>query len=413
MGILYFFVCLHRITTTVIAPDLVLEFDADATALGLMSSSYFYLYSAVQPPVGLLSDTIGPRKLTTFFTFIAAAGAILFAVASNMTMATLGRALIGVGVGGVFIPALKAFSKWYREREFAGITGIFLALGNAGILFASFPLTFFVLLIGWRASFLAIGAVSFFLALICWLIVRDIPEDKGWQAVEAGENQRAISSEGLGDDISTKKRLGIVFRTPSFWFITLSIFFFGGPGLTFQGLWAVPYLMDVHEYSRLQAGGLLMVFPLGIVIGAPIFGFLADRVALSRKSILLFSLAIGLLCWPIFILAKGRIDSTYIIPIFLIIGMCGGGALSLYMTITKELFPPWLTGTAMGLMNSAGFFSTALFQPFTGFLMDVVGKSGSIYPREAYNLVFVVFFVSCLISFASILPLKIREKRAQ
>ncbi|MEE9611038.1 MAG: MFS transporter [Desulfatiglandales bacterium] len=410
LGIVYFFVCLHRISTTVIAQDLALEFDADATALGLMSSTYFYLYAAVQPPVGILSDSIGPRRVTTFFTFIAAAGAVLFAIAPNMTMAMVGRALIGIGAGGVFIPSVKTFSRWYREREFASVLGIFLAVGNSGNISASLPLTFFVLLIGWRTSFMAIGAVSFLLALVSWLIVRDIPEDKGWQPIETGENRLTASSEDMRGDISPQKRLGMVIRNPALWFLMLSMFFSGGPGLTFQGLWAVPFLMDVHGFGRLQAGGLLMVIPVGFSIGAPAFGILADRIALSRKYILLLSLAIGLVSWPIFFVTRGKIDSIYIIFIFLIMGMCGGGSLSLYMTITKELFPPWLNGTAMGLINPSAFFSAALFQPFTGFLMDAVGKSGSIYPREAYSLVLIVLFISSMIGFIFIIPLSERRR---
>ena len=67
LGMLYFLVCLHRISPTVIARDLVLEFDAGATALGLMASAYFYLYAIAQPPVGVLSDLWGPRRLIVYF----------------------------------------------------------------------------------------------------------------------------------------------------------------------------------------------------------------------------------------------------------------------------------------------------------------------------------------------------------
>ena len=70
-----------------------------------MSSSYFYLYAAVQPPVGVLSDTLGPRRVITIFTLIACIGTLVFGTACNMTMATVGRALIGLGVGGIFVPA--------------------------------------------------------------------------------------------------------------------------------------------------------------------------------------------------------------------------------------------------------------------------------------------------------------------
>ncbi len=64
----------------------------------------------------------------------------------------------------------------------------------------------------------------------------------------------------------------------------------------------------------------------------------------------------------------------------------------MYMTMLKEFFPPWLTGTAVGLMNPAAFLAAALFQPFTGYLMDAVGRTGSTYPLEAYQQVFTVYF---------------------
>lgn len=411
LAIVYFFTCLHRISPTVIAPDLVLAFNADATALGVMSSAYFYLYSAVQPPVGILSDTWGPRRVTTVFTLVACTGALIFGFAPNMTMVTVGRALIGIGVGGAFVPGLKVFSKWYAKREFAGVTGIFLATGNAGNLAASLPLTYLVLLLGWRMSFFAIGAITFFMAVLCWVILRDKPEDKGWPPVEVDPDPSSLDSQTAPAGITTSRRLRIVLQTPGFWMVTISTFFFGGPALTFQGLWAVPYLMDVHEYTRLQAGGLLMMLPLGFVIGAPTFGFLADKVTVGRKVILLMSLGLAGACWSIFLFSGGKPNSVLLAPLFLIMGSCGGGSLSLYMTITKELFPPWLTGTAVGLMNPAAFLSTALFQPFSGVLMDAVGRSGSVYPLDAYYNVFIAIFVSMTLGFATIIPLKIPRTR--
>jgi sugar phosphate permease len=407
LGVCYFFVCLHRISPTVMARDLIGEFGANATALGLMSSAYFYLYAAVQPAVGVLSDSWGPRRLTTVFTLIACLGAVVFGTAVNMTMATLGRALIGIGVGGVFVPALKIFSKWYRAGEFASVAGFFLACGNAGNLAASLPLTYMILLLGWRLSLLSIATVSLLLAICCWVVIKNQPEDKGWQIEAADQNPAALTLEDYPEDLTTIRHLGIVFSKPGFWMVTVSTFFFGGPALTFQGLWAVPYLMDVYGYSRVQAGGLLMLLPIGFIIGAPLIGFLSDRMTISRKSILLWSLGLGLVCWSFFVMSGGKPDSVFLAPLFLVMGTCGGGSLPLFMTITKELFPQSITGTAMGLMNTAAFLSTAVFQPFSGFLMDTVGRSGSVYPLEAYDQILTFFFISMIIAMICIIPLSV------
>ncbi|MFW6011728.1 MAG: MFS transporter [Desulfosalsimonas sp.] len=408
VSIIYFLACLHRISPTVIAEDLVKEFGANATSLGIMASAYFYLYAAVQPPVGMLSDTLGPRAVTTVFAGIACAGVLLFGAAPSMAVATAGRALVGIGVGGVFIPGLKIFSRWFKKTEFAAITGAFLAFGNAGNLSASLPLTWLVVILGWRMSFWAIGVFTLVMAVCAWLILRDKPEDKGWRAIEP--DPAADDSFDIPADTGTLKRLFMVLGNASFWMITLSYFFFGGPSLTFQGLWAVPYLVDVHGYSRVVAGGLLMLMPMGFVIGAPLIGLMADRLGFARRQVIIFSVAVGLACWSVYLFTMGKPPSIILAPLFLITGMCGGGTLSLYFAITKELFPAWLTGTAIGLMNPAAFLGTALFQPFTGWLIDLVGSSEGGYPVEAYYHVFIAIFCSMFLGFVFLILLRDPQK---
>ncbi len=435
LSIIYFMACLHRVAPTVIAGDLVLEFDTDATALGVMASAYFYLYAAVQPPVGVLSDTLGPRAVTTAFACIACAGVMLFALAPGMAWATAGRALVGIGVGGVFIPALKIFSRWFRKKEFASITGLFLAFGNAGNLSASLPLTYLVILLGWRASFMALGIVTLVMVFLAWLVVRDRPEDKGWPPVEADDaaaeafpaspNRFRDNSSDVSPSTSpstspdtageapagtgTFARLSMVAGNTDFWKVTFSYFFFGGPALAFQGLWAVPYLVDVHGYGRMAAGGLLMLIPLGFIIGAPLVGVFSDRLSAGRKPVILLTLGTALACWSVFLLTGARPPGALIGPLFLVIGLCGGGTLSLYFSMIRDLFPPWLTGTAIGLMNPAAFLGTALFQPFSGYLMDLVGRIGTAYPREAYHHMFIAVFISMTIGILAIAMVRNRR----
>ncbi len=411
LGTIYFLACLHRVAPTVIARDLAQAFNADAVVLGLIASSYFYLYSAVQPPVGILADTIGPRMVVTIFTIIAAAGGFIFGTASNAAMSMLGRALIGVGVGGVFVPSLKIFSGWFRASEFASLTGILLAISGLGGLSAALPLTYLVLFLGWRLSFVLLGAFSLFLALICWAVVRDRPEDKGWPPVEIEVAQSQPVASELPEDMGTFKRLGLIFRSLNFWMITLALFFSGGVSLTFQGLWAVPYLIDAYGLSRVKAGGLLMLIPFGFAIGAPIFGLLIDRLALNRKSVVICCMSLSISCWIILLFFGGRSSYLLVVPLFLALGLLGGGYLTVIMTITKELFPTWLTGTAVGLINPAAFLATALYQPLTGFLLDRVGPLDSgAYPLEAYQLVFIVFLISISIALIATIMLSLPKR---
>jgi len=413
LGTIYFLACLHRVAPTVIARDLAQAFNADAVVLGLIASSYFYLYSAVPPPVGIVTETIGPRMVVTVFTIIAAAGGFIFGTASNAAMSMLGRALIGVGVGGVFVPSLKIFSRWFRASEFASLTGILLAISGLGGLSAALPLTYLVLFLGWRLSFVLLGAFSLFLALICWAVVRDRPEDKGWPPMEIEVAQSQPVASELPEDMRTFKRLGLIFRSFNFWMITLALFFSGGVSLTFQGLWAVPYLIDAYGLSRAKAGGLLMLIPFGFAVGALVFGLLIDRLALNRKSVVICSMSLSISCWIILLFFGGRSSYLLVVPLFLALGLLGGGYLTVIMTVTKELFPTWLTGTAVGLINPAAFLATALYQPLTGFLLDRVGPLDSgAYPLEAYQLVFIVFLISLSIALIATIMLSLPKTNA-
>jgi len=397
-GIIYFFACLHRVSPTVIAHDLTVEFTLNATMLGLIASAYFYLYAFIQPPVGILSDTIGPRRVVAFFTLIACIGSVVFGTAVNPAMAIAGRCLIGMGVGGIFVPSLKLFSQWFRADEFASLTGIMLAIGYLGGIFASAPLTYLVLFVGWRISFIIIGLLSLFMGGLFWLIARDKPEDKGWPTIAVGPSSVAGTPD-VPENITNKERLKLVVVNPGFWLITISIFFVGGAGITFSGLWAVPFLIDIHHYSRLESGTMLMLSMIGFAAGAALSGFLTDKLGLNKKTIVVTTLSLGVCYWIVFCFFGDRVPDFVLVIIFLVMGMCGGGTVPIFMAMTKELFPNWLTGTAIGLMNPSAFLATALYQPFTGFLMDRVGKMTSgAFPFEAYQQVFFMFLCAFIIS---------------
>ncbi len=173
--LIYFFVYFHRVSTSVIAADILKAFDTNATALGFMSSMYFYLYALEQPFVGYFTDKLGARRVMAYCTLVAAAGCFLFALAPGIGWASAGRALIGIGVGGVYVPAIKAFSQWFRNNEFATMMGLLAVVGNLGAIIATAPLAWAASEWGWRGSFNFIGVVSLVLALAALFLMKDFP----------------------------------------------------------------------------------------------------------------------------------------------------------------------------------------------------------------------------------------------
>ena len=74
----YFLVYFHRVSTSVIAPDLLSAFQIRATVLGFMSSMYFYPYALEQPLAGYLSDSLGPRRVVGLWSLVATLTPLLF-----------------------------------------------------------------------------------------------------------------------------------------------------------------------------------------------------------------------------------------------------------------------------------------------------------------------------------------------
>ncbi len=308
LAAVYFFVLFHRVSTSVVAPDLIVSFQTNATALGLMSSMYFYAYALEQPLVGYLSDRLGPRRVVGVWSLVAALGCILFGMAPSITWAAIGRGLIGFGVGGVYVPALKAFAQWFRQKEFTTMVGLLMAIGNTGAIVATTPLALSSKAFGWRMSFFLIAAITLSLALIVLLFTRDYDSTVSDDNNHAGNPPR--------ESATSRKQIRSILTSIKFW--VLFVIFFGIYGIfvTLQGLWATPYLMSVLDADRLQASQLNMVLPIGFIIGAPLFGWIADRFHTKKRQLFIGLLAAIAIFWLILSLRAQTLRAKELVVLF-------------------------------------------------------------------------------------------------
>jgi sugar phosphate permease len=387
ISLVYFFVYFHRVSTSVIAQDILTAFNANATALGFMSSMYFYLYAFEQPVVGYFTDRLGARRVIAYCTLIAAAGCFLFALAPSIGWAAAGRALIGIGVGGVYVPAVKAFSQWFRSNEFATMVGLLLAVGNIGAIIATTPLAWAVSTWGWRMSFHIIGGISVALALAVLFLIKDFK-------ASSDSNRGEHRSEPAGDEA-----VKIPFYRPllssQFWIIGMTFFGAYGIVMTFQGLWATPYLMVSFETDRMTASKLNMLIPIGFIIGAPLFGWLADRLFRSKVQVMISLMGILTVSWAGIVFGMS-LGVVFVSLVLLIMGMAIGGFISLIWTHIRDITPARSLGTFSGLINPAPFLGVAVFQVLTGFMLGGAAPVNGAYLPGAYKSSFMLcFLVSC------------------
>jgi len=167
----FFLSILLRYVNAVIARDLAAEFALGSADLGFLTSMYLLAFAAFQLPLGVLLDRYGPRRVVAALMCIAGAGALLFGLAQDVFTLSLGRALIGLGVSGGLMGAIKAFSLWFPLSRLATLNGLYLAVGGLGGLTATAPVEALLGPFGWRALFYGLAAASVAVAALIFVLV--------------------------------------------------------------------------------------------------------------------------------------------------------------------------------------------------------------------------------------------------
>jgi sugar phosphate permease len=349
----------HRTAPAAIASELTRAFAINAATLGTLAATYFYVYTLLQIPVGVLADTMGPRRLLTGGSLIAGAGSLAFALAPTWEIAAVGRMLVGVGTSVVFIAILKISAVWFPARRFATLTGVTMFAGNLGAVIAGAPLAWVVAQTSWRSVFVGLAALSIALGLATWWRVRDRPEDLGFPAV----NSIAPPEADRHWIHALREVLGNAATWPGF-FVNVGI---GGSFLAFAGLWAVPYLVEVYGMPRVTAAEHASLLLLGVAVGALAIGWLSDRLG-SRRGLMRACTLLYALSWLPWILHVTWAEWATLAWAFLMGLLIPGFTLS--WTVAKEVNRPEHSGMATSVVNLGIFLGTGILQPLVGAVLD-------------------------------------------
>ncbi|HSN39852.1 MAG TPA: MFS transporter [Burkholderiales bacterium] len=351
----------HRVAPAAIAEELTRAFDVSGAALGALAAAYFYIYTVMQLPTGVLADTLGPRRVLTAGGVVAGIGSIVFGGADSVALAAAGRTLVGLGVSVAFICLLKLNANWFAERQFATAVGLSNIFGMSGALLATAPLAWLITFASWRTVFVAVGIVSLALAATTWGRVRDYPADRAPDVSVTPIGERW--HHGLAEVLRNRA------SWPGFWVN----FGLSGSYMSFIGLWAVPFLVHAYGMSPLAAsrhtGVMLIVFAFSAVG----IGMLSDRIG-RRRPLLVASSFLYFVCWMLWISGAGAAPGmTY--AIFMLMGFSATG-FTLSWTCAKEANRPRYSGMATSLANTGGFLAAGILQPLVGWVLDRSAEDG-------------------------------------
>lgn len=404
MASAYFFVYFHRMSVSIVGSDMVEEVGG---TIGILSSAYFWTYTAMQIPCGLLTDRFGPRASCTAFLIMASAGSLLTFAGTEFWMLVLGKILIAAGMAVVYVPLMKIVSVWFPKRDFAALSGIVIAVGNVGAIAASAPLALLADAVGWRDVFLILGMVTLMLAVLCFAIVRDHPSEKGLPSTEDMEKSKGISvEESTSARIPVLKGLRIVMSGGRrFWPCALAYFFVYGSIMTFQGTWAVKYFDSVYSFA-LSAAWMVTAIGIGKIISTMVVGFLVSSgIVTSKRRTMIAGMCAFTLVWFVIFLFAGEIESYgFWLAVSFIFGFLGG-----FMTLTfasiKEWYPIAVAGTSVSAANIFLFLGASIGTTVSSMII------GTSYTLENFRTVWGLMLV---FAFAAVVLLCLfRERSAE
>ena len=367
----------YRAFLAVLSPELSNELAATPETLATASGIWFLTFAAMQIPVGMALDKIGPKITASVLLLTGGGGgALLFAFAVNYSQITVAMGLLGVGCSPILMSAYYIFARSFSPKIFATLAGLSLGLGTLGNVASALPLTIAVQYLGWRGAILSVAFITFAIAILIFLFVKNPPR---------------LDSEKVGSG-----SIFSILRIPAIWPIIAIMSVTYAPAAGIRGLWIGPYLADVFVVSNEMIGTATLIMGFAMILGSILYGPL-DRVVPSKKKIILVgNLMCSLSCFSLFIFP----GNSLVISIILL-AMVGffGSSFAIIIGHGRDFIPPRLIGRGVTLLNLFGIGGAGLIQAWSGKIFVKYSLETSlIYSYQALFLFFGLFlFLGCLI----------------
>jgi len=361
LGVIIAYIDRTNLAIALASPQFKDFFALSDTGRGLLNSVFFWTYTVLQIPAGLLVDRWGvKRPLAISFVLWCMVAAATAAAGAFWQLVAL-RLTLGVAEATLFPAGLAWIAKNVQERQRGLAAGIFVSGSKWGPAIASPLATWLILGYGWRAMFFLLG-LGGLVWVIPWLLLAedDRPPSTRLQAVI----QRAEPS------------FGALFRTRAMWATLIGTFCYNY-FLFFSLTWLPAYLVESRNLTLSSMSVYTMFSFAGTGAVAILAGSAADwmirRGASAVNTRRWFTIA-GLLAASTEVFGAMS-ESTHVAVFFAIFSMTGLGlATANYWAITQTLLPGVAPGRVAGIQNTALNLAGIVAPIMTGWLKQINGS---------------------------------------
>ncbi|MDQ1597050.1 MAG: hypothetical protein QOI70_474 [Microbacteriaceae bacterium] len=368
------------------------RFDVSASALSSLAVVQLIVYAALQIPVGVLLDRVGPKVLIASGAILMLVGQTTLAVAPTIGVAIVGRILVGAGDALTFISVIRLLASWFNGRLLPQVLQWTGNIGQLGQVLSAIPLSIVLHQFGWTPAFLSAAALS---ALVAVLVI--VLLSNGHPNVSTGPGEASELVPGRAETLPTAlRRLREALARPGtqlgFW----SHFTTQSSGTVFSLLWGFPLLTDGLGYSPALASGMLTLIVAAGVVSGPILGILTARFPLRRSNLVLGIVALIGVAWTTVLLWPDKPPFWLVVALVLVLGIGGPGSL-IGFDFARTFNSLRSLGSANGVVNVGGFLASFVMMYLIGVILDLEnsarvagGAASDIFSWDSFRVALLV-----------------------
>lgn len=345
--------------------------------LGLLSTSFLWVYAIASPLTGYLADRFGRKKVIVASLVVWSVMTWATGKARNFRELLAVRGLMGVSEAAYLPAGLAMIAEHHSERTRSLATGIHYSGAYLGIVLGGVAGGWIGENYGWRPAFTFLGIVGVAFAMIALLGLREKP---------------ATGTAPAERPMTAKPRLAVslrkLFRLRGF--ATLTLVF----GMMSVANWLVYTWMPVYLYERFHMSLLAAGFSatayiqVGSVAGILLGGMLADRWGTRSARGRLMTQAAGLALAAPFLCIIGLANSGWVLLSALTIFGIGRGSYDCScMPVLSQIASPELRATGYGVFNFVGTFAGGISAALAGGLKHIIGLGGAMVAASVVVLV--------------------------
>ena len=334
--------------------------------LGLLSTSFLWVYAIASPLAGYLADRFGRKNMIVMSLLVWSLMTWATGKARNFQELLWARGLMGVSEAAYLPAGLAMIADYHTGSTRSRATGLHFSGGYLGIVLGGVVGGWIGEHYGWRQAFVVLGIIGIAYALFAAGVLRDNP---------ASPEQNASHTN--------IERTGVITSLRELWsiraFSILTVVF----GITSLANWLIYTWMPIYLYERfhmsLLSAGFSATFyiQVGSIVGIVLGGMLADRWGSRWARGRLFTQAAGLALVGPFLCVVGIAASPGLLFAALAIFGIGRGAYdSNCMPVLCQIARPGLRATGYGFFNFVGTVAGGAIAAAAGAMKSSLGLGG-------------------------------------